>query len=208
MADCRYILRLGVRGDRALDLMKILMLSAGIWREKSTGYVSPGDLRRDADGEVVADLCRPYWLDFSPVSLKPEDFIAIDAAKARVRDSLAERMRQTVRDRLWASSPAGFLQKSLCLVDALKGATRESLVEAYGEGVTQAVYGAWVDPLAVAITESIRRHIVLRAERRDEERRAMNAMQSAEIARMDARHRGEIAEAEASLRRLYGGGFA
>ena len=208
MADCRYILRLGVRGDRALDLMKSLMLSAGIWREKSTGYVSPGDLRRDADGEVVADLCRPYWLDFSPVSLKPEDFIAIDAAKARVRDSLAERMRQTVRDRLWASSPAGFLQKSLCLVDALKGATRESLVEAYGEGVTQAVYGAWVDPLAVAITESIRRHIVLRAERRDEERRAMNAMQSAEIARMDARHRGEIAEAEASLRRLYGGGFA
>ena len=198
MADCRYILRLGVRGDRALDLMKSLMLSAGIWREKSTGYVSPG----------VADLCRPYWLDFSPVSLKPEDFIAIDAAKARVRDSLAERMRQTVRDRLWASSPAGFLQKSLCLVDALKGATRESLVEAYGEGVTQAVYGAWVDPLAVAITESIRRHIVLRAERRDEERRAMNAMQSAEIARMDARHRGEIAEAEASLRLLYGGGFA
>lgn len=208
MADCRYILRLGVRGDRALDLMKSLMLSAGIWREKSTGYVSPGDLRRDADGEVVADLCRPYWLDFSPVSLKPEDFIAIDAAKARVRDSLAERMRQTVRDRLWASSPAGFLRKSLCLVDALKGATRESLVEAYGEGVTQAVYGAWVDPLAVAITESIRRHIVLRAERRDEERRAMNAMQSAEIARMDARHRGEIAEAEASLRLLYSGGFA
>ena len=208
MADCRYVLRLGVRGDRALDLMKELMLSAGIWRQKSTGYVSPGDLRRDADGEVVADLCRPYWLDFSPVSLKPEDFIAIDAAKARVRDSLAERMRQTVRDRLWGSSSAGFLRKSLCLVDALKGATRDSLVEAYGEGVTQAVYGAWVDPLAVAIAESIRRHIVLKAERRDEERRAVNERQSAEIARMDARHRGEIAEAEASLRLLYSGGFA
>ena len=189
--------------------MKSLMLSAGIWREKSTGYVSPGDLRRDADGEVVADLCRPYWLDFSPVSLKPEDFIAIDAAKARVRDSLAEkiaeRMRQIVRDRLWASLSAGFLQKGLCLVDALKGATRDSLVEAYGEGVTQAVYGAWVDPLAVAIAESIRRHIVLKAERRDEERRAINARQSAEIARLDARHRDEVAEAEASLRRLYTG---
>ena len=203
MADCRYVLRLGVRGDRALDLMKELMLSAGIWRQKSTGYVSPGDLRRDADGEVVADLCRPYWLDFSPVSLKPEDFIAIDAAKARVRDSLAERMRQTVRDRLWGSSSAGFLRKSLCLVDALKGATRESLVEAYGEGVTQAVYGAWVDPLAVAIAESIRRHIVLKAERRDEERRAVNERHSTEMAEMDARQHGEIAEAAASRRRLF-----
>ena len=128
MADCRYILRFGVRGDRALDLMKELMLSAGIWRQKSTGYVSPGDLRRDADGEVVADLCRPYWLDFSPVSLKPEDFIAIDAAKARVRDSLAERMRQTVRDRLWGSSPAGFLRKSLCLIDGAGKAVEQKTV--------------------------------------------------------------------------------
>ena len=53
-----------------------------------------------------------------------------------------------MRDRLWSSSPAGFLRKSLCLVDALKGATRESLVEAYGEGITQAVCGAWTDPPA------------------------------------------------------------
>ena len=206
MADCRYVLRLGVRGDRALDLMKDLMLSAGIWRQKSTGYVSPGDLRRDADGEVVADLCRPYWLDFSPVSLKPEDFIAIDAAKARVRDSLAERMRQTVRDRLWGSSPAGFLRKSLCLVDALKGATRESLVETYGEDTTQAVYGAWTDPLAAVIAESIRRHLVMRAERRDEERRAMNERHSTEMAETDARQHGEIAEAAASRRRLFSAG--
>ena len=81
-------------------------------------------------------------------------------------------------------------------------------MEAYGEGVTQAVYGAWVDPLTIVIAESIRRHIVLRAERRDEERRAVNERQSAEIARLDARHRGEIAEAEASLRLLYSASLA
>ena len=33
------------QANLALDLMKSLMLSAGIWREKSTGYVSPGDHR-------------------------------------------------------------------------------------------------------------------------------------------------------------------
>ena len=212
MSDCRYQMRLGVRGEKALDLMRSLAHSACTHRAASTWHMAPGDLWRDEDGEVVYDLTRKLWLDFSPRIRRPlrsDDFTVIDAEKARVLDSVAEMFLQTVGNLAMRDTiPDGFLQECRCLIDALKGATRESLVEAYGEGVTQAVYGAWVDPLAIVIAESIRRHIVLRAERRDEERRAVNERHSTEMAEMDARQHSEIAEAEASLRLLYSGGFA
>lgn len=207
MSDCRYQMRLGVRGEKALDLLRGLAHSACTHRAASTWHMAPGDLWRDEDGEVMYDLSRKLWLDFSPRIRRPlrsDDFTVIDAEKARVLNSVAEMLLQTVGNLAMRDSiPDGFLQECHCLIDALKGATRESLVEAYGEGVTQAVYGAWVDPLAVAIAESIRRHIVLRAERRDEERRAMNERHSTEMAEMDARQHGEIAEAAASRRRLF-----
>ena len=84
--------------------------------------------------------------------------------------TLRHRKRERAQATWALASPAGFLRKSLCLIDALKGATRESLVEAYGEGVTQAVCGAQADPMALAIAESIRRRIVLKAERRESEK--------------------------------------
>ena len=207
MSDCRYQMRLGVHGEKALDLLRGLAHSACTHRDASTWHMSPGDLWRDEDGEVVYDLSRKLWLDFSPRIRRPlrsDDFTVIDAEKARVLGSIAERLLQTVGNLAMRDSiPDGFLQECHCLIDALKGATRESLVEAYGEGTTQAVYGAWTDPLAAVIAESIRRHLVMRAERRDEERMAMSERHSMEMSEMDARQHGEIAEAAASRRRLF-----
>ena len=207
MSDCRYQMRLGVHGEKALDLLRGLAHSACTHRDASTWHMSPGDLYRDEDGEVVYDLSRKLWLDFSPRIRRPlrsDDFTVIDAEKARVLGSIAERLLQTVGNLAMRDSiPDGFLQECHCLIDALKGATRESLVETYGEGTTQAVYGAWTDPLAAVIAESIRRHLVMRAERRDEERMAMSERHSTEMSEMDARQHGEIAEAAASRRRLF-----
>ena len=207
MSDCRYQMRLGVHGEKALDLLRGLAHSACTHRDASTWHMSPGDLYRDEDGEVVYDLSRKLWLDFSPRIRRPlrsDDFTTIDAEKARVLGSIAERLLQTVGNLAMRDSiPDGFLQECHCLIDALKGATRESLVETYGEGTTQAVYGAWTDPLAAVIAESIRRHLVMRAERRDEERMAMSERHSTEMSEMDARQHGEIAEAAASRRRLF-----
>ena len=207
MSDCRYQMRLGVHGEKALDLLRGLAHSACTHRDASTWHMSPGDLWRDEDGEVVYDLSRKLWLDFSPRIRRPlrsDDFTTIDAEKARVLGSIAERLLQTVGNLAMRDSiPDGFLQECHCLIDALKGATRESLVETYGEGTTQAVYGAWTDPLAAVIAESIRRHLVMRAERRDEERMAMSERHSTEMSEMDARQHGEIAEAAASRRRLF-----
>ena len=207
MSDCRYQMRLGVHGEKALDLLRGLAHSACTHRDASTWHMAPGDLWRDEDGEVVYDLSRKLWLDFSPRIRRPlrsDDFTTIDAEKARVLGSIAERLLQTVGNLAMRDSiPDGFLQECHCLIDALKGATRESLVETYGEGTTQAVYGAWTDPLAAVIAESIRRHLVMRAERRDEERMAMSERHSTEMSEMDARQHGEIAEAAASRRRLF-----
>ena len=207
MSDCRYQMRLGVHGEKALDLLRGLAHSACTHRDASTWHMSPGDLWRDDNGEVVYDLSRKLWLDFSPRIRRPlrsDDFTVIDAEKARVLGSIAERLLQTVGNLAMRDSiPDGFLQECHCLIDALKGATRESLVETYGEGTTQAVYGAWTDPLAAVIAESIRRHLVMRAERRDEERMAMSERHSMEMSEMDARQHGEIAEAAASRRRLF-----
>ena len=207
MSDCRYQMRLGVHGEKALDLLRGLAHSACTHRDASTWHMSPGDLWRDEDGEVVYDLSRKLWLDFSPRIRRPlrsDDFTTIDAEKARVLGSIAERLLQTVGNLAMRDSiPDGFLQECHCLIDAHKGATRESLVETYGEGTTQAVYGAWTDPLAAVIAESIRRHLVMRAERRDEERMAMSERHSTEMSEMDARQHGEIAEAAASRRRLF-----
>ena len=207
MSDCRYQMRLGVHGEKALDLLRGLAHSACTHRDASTWHMSPGDLYRDDNGEVVYDLSRKLWLDFSPRIRRPlrsDDFTTIDAEKARVLGSIAERLLQTVGNLAMRDSiPDGFLQECHCLIDALKGATRESLVETYGEGTTQAVYGAWTDPLAAVIAESIRRHLVMRAERRDEERMAMSERHSTEMSEMDARQHGEIAEAAASRRRLF-----
>ena len=230
MADCRYILRLGVRGDRALDLMKALMRYAFIGREESTGYVSLDDLRRDADGEVMFDLSgyHYYLPDFS------------ESAMAKIRCRVADRIFRTVRGCLcarlkrgkaaglatvpiarlrkpdfadaWAGEldGGGFgsfsLHECLCLIEALKGAPRGYLVKAYGEATVCAVCGAPADPMVLAMIESIRRHIYGLRERQREERLALRERHCAEVRRMDARHDAEVADAEASLRRLHDDG--
>ncbi len=230
MGDSRYALRLGVRGEKALDLMKALMRYAFISREESTWYVSLDDLRRDADGEVMCDLSdRHYFPDFS------------ESAMAKIRCRVADRMFRTVRGCLcarlkrgkaaglatvpiarlrkpdfadaWAGEldSCGFgsfsLHECLCLIEALKGAPRDYLVKAYGERAVCAVCGAPADPMVLAMVESIRRHISALRERQREERLALRERHCAEVRLMDARHDDEIAEAEASLRRLHGDGF-
>lgn len=230
MGDSRYALRLGVRGEKALVLMKALMRYAFIGREESTWYVSLDDLRRDADGEVMFDLSdRHYLPDFS------------ESAMAKIRCRVADRIFRTVRGCLcarlkrgkaaglatvpiarlrkpdfadaWAGEldSCGFgsfsLHECLCLIEALKGAPRGYLVKAYGERAVCAVCGAQADPMVLAMVESIRRHIVALRERQREERLALRTRHCNEARRMNARHDAEIAEAEASLRRLHGDGF-
>ena len=229
MGDSRYALRLGVRGEKALDLMKALMRYAFIGREESTWYVSLDDLRRDADGEVMFDLSdRHYFPDFS------------ESAMAKIRCRVADRMFRTVRGCLcarlkrgkaaglatvpiahlrkpdfadaWAGEldGCGFgsfsLHECLCLIEALKGAPRGYLVKAYGEATVCAVCGAQADPMVLAMVEALRRHIYALRERQREERLALRERHCAEVRRMDARHDAEVAEAEASLRRLHGDG--
>ena len=226
--DSRYILRLGVRGDKAFGMVKDLARSAGLRRERPTGFVSPDDLRRDADGEVVFDLSGFSFLNSCT------GFTGDAAGKARRR--IADRLLMAVRHglcsalgRKWedfalAAWPVARLRKStcagvmvdgafprrecLCLVEAIKGADRSALVKAYGEPVTHAVCGAQADPMALAIAESIRRHIAALRAREGEERDAMYRLNLAEACSLDARQSAELAEAEASLRRLHGGGFA
>ena len=224
--DSRYILRLGVRGDKAFGMVKDLARSAGLRRERPTGFVSPDDLRRDADGEVVFDLSGFSFLSSCA------GFTGDAAGKARRR--IADRLLMAVRHglcsalgRKWedfalAAWPVARLRKStcagvmvdgafplrecLCLVEAIKGADRSALVKAYGEATVCAVCGAPADPMALAMIESIRRHIYALRERQREERLALRERHCAEVRRMDARHDAEVAEAEASLRRLHGGG--
>ena len=230
MGDSRYALRLGVRGDKALDLMKALMRYAFIGREESTWYVSLDDLRRDADGEVMFGLSNRHYLpDFS------------ESAMAKIRCRVADRIFRTVRGCLCARlkrgkaaalaavpiarlrkpdfadawtgelDSCGFgsfsLHECLCLIEALKGAPRGYLVKAYGECTVCAVCGVPADPMVLAMVESIRRHINALRERQREERLALRERHCVEVRKMDARHDAEIAEAEASLRRLHGDGF-
>ena len=226
--DSRYILRLGVRGGKAFGMVKGLARSAGLRRERPTGFVSPDDLRRDANGEVVFDLSGFSFLNSCT------GFTGDAAGKARRR--IADRLLMAVRHglcsalgRKWedfalAAWPVARLRKStcagvmvdgafplrecLCLVEAINGADRSALVKAYGERVTHAVRGAQADPMALAIAESIRRHIAALRAREGEERDAMYRLNLAEACSLDARQSAELAEAEASLRRLHGGGFA
>ena len=227
-SDSRYVLRLGVRGDKAFGMVKGLAQSAGLRRERPTGFVSPDDLRRDANGEVVFDLSGFRFLNSCP------DFSGDAAGKARRR--IADRLLVAVRHglcsalgRKWgdfalATWPVARLRKStcagalidgafplrecLCLIEALKGADRAALAKAYGEPVAHAVCGAPADPLASAIVESIRRRIAALRVREAEERDAMYRLNLAEVCGLDARQSAELAEAEASLRRLHGGDFA
>ena len=101
------------------------------------------------------------------------------------------------------------LRERLCLIEAIRGADRLSLVKAYGEALACAVCGtqAQADPLATEIIESIRRYIFSFRERQMAERSALRARGRREEREMDDRQRSEIAEAEASLRRLHGDGF-
>ena len=226
--DSRYILRLGVRGDKAFGMVKGLAQSAGLRRERPTGFVSPDDLRRGADGEVVFDLSGFRFLSSCP------DFSGDAAGKARRR--IADRLLTAVRHglcsalcRKWgdfalATWPVARLRKStcasvmvdgafplrecLCLIEAIKGADRSALVKAYGEATVCAVCGAPADPMVLAIVESIRRRIAALRAREAEERDAMYRLNLAEVCGLDARQSAELAEAEASLRRLHGGGFA
>ena len=226
--DSRYILRLGVRGDKAFGMVKDLARSAGLRRERPTGFVSPDDLRRDADGEVVFDLSGFSFLSSCA------GFTGDAAGKARRR--IADRLLTAVRHglcsalcRKWgdfalATWPVARLRKStcasvmvdgafplrecLCLIEAIKGADRSALVKAYGEATVCAVCGAPADPMVLAIVESIRRRIAALRAREAEERDAMYRLNLAEVCGLDARQSAELAEAEVSLRRLHGGGFA
>ena len=226
--DSRYILRLGVRGDKAFGMVKDLARSAGLRRERPTGFVSPDDLRRDANGEVVFDLSGFSFLSSCP------DFTGDAAGKARrriagrlltaVRHGLCSALGRKWEDFALAAWPVARLRKSacagvmvdgafplrecLCLVEAIKGADRLSLVKAYGEATVCAVCGAPADPMALAIAESIRRHIAALRVRQGEERDAMYRLNLAEMCSLDARQSAELAEAEASLRRLHSGGLS
>ena len=158
------ILRLGVFGDRAFGLMQGLMGYGALpGRRRLTGYLSGDDLVA-IDGEVA--LCPPlHRIDFSG----PEGH----ARAMEVRGRLANRLLQAARRCLseapapeaatmakWSTprlrhsacadirmgpAGAGTLKECLCMIEAVRGADRASLVKAYGEATVRAVCGGQAD---------------------------------------------------------------
>ena len=158
------ILRLGVFGDRAFGLMQGLMGYGALpGRRKLTGYLSGDDLVA-IDGEV-AFYPPLHRIDFSG----PEGH----ARAMEVRGRLAKRLLQAAKRCLseapapeaaimakWSTprlrksacadmrmgpAGAGTLKECLCMIEAVRGADRESLVKAYGEATVRAVCGGQAD---------------------------------------------------------------
>ena len=227
-SDSRYVLGLGVFGDRALDLMRLMVKGAAFPRRQQTGYVAADDLRCAANGEVTFDLSgfKPRaYVDFShdsavKIRKRIADLLLIDT-----RNRLCDALKPNWKDFSFATLPVARLRNSrcagvmvdgaplrerLCLIEAIRGADRLSLVQAYGEDLACAVCGtqAQADPLAAEIIKSIRRHIYALRERQMAERSALRERGRREEREMDDRQRSEIAEAEASLRRLHGDGLS
>ena len=218
MTDTRCQLKLGVYGAKAFCLAQGLARAGAlpIGGRRFGECVVPAELQLADDGEVTLSLSELYYVGES-----------VERLRRRFADRLLQAARHCLSERLapediaLASLPTPSLRKSacasmrigdfgtlgecLCLVEAIRGADRASLVKAYGEAVANGVCGAQADWVTVAAIVAIRRRMDEAEGRYDAERLAIWRRYSARVKEMEAEYIARAAEAEAEIRRMRGG---
>lgn len=218
MTDTRHQLKLGVYGAKAFGLAQGLMRAGAlpIGGGKFDGCVAPAELRLADDGEVTLSLSELHYVGESVKRLRVR---FADRLLQATRHCLAERLAP--EDIALASLPTPSLRKSacaamrigdfgtlgecLCLVEAIRGADKASLVKAYGEAVANGVCGAQADWVTVAAIVAIRRRMDEAEGKYDAERLAIWRRYNARVKEMEAEYIARAAEAEAEIRRMRGG---